>query len=110
MDRPKKNILKKYFSEKKVEKKETFFFTIYQLKNTSDCIKIDPPGPGRNLKKSQKKSKKVTQNFVYFLTKITFLVILPIKSLWDLSKTTDLVERIRMQFFLSKIDRRTLEL
>ena len=40
---------------KKKSKKETFFLTIYQLKNTSDCIKIDPRGPGRNLKKSQKK-------------------------------------------------------
>ena len=30
---------------------------INQLKNTSDCIKIDPPGPGRNLKKSQKSRK-----------------------------------------------------
>ena len=39
-------------------KNETFFLTIYQLKNTSDCIKIDPRGPGRNLKKSQKIVKK----------------------------------------------------
>ena len=31
-----------------------FFRTVNQLKNTSDCIKIDPPGPGQNLKKSQK--------------------------------------------------------
>ena len=32
---------KKYF-----EKMLSFFLeAIYQLKNTSDCIKIDPPGP-----------------------------------------------------------------
>ena len=55
----------------------------------------------------EKVSRKTT---LYFLGKMTFLVILLIKSLWDLSKTTDLVERIRMQFFLSKIDRRMLEL
>ena len=41
--------------------KKCFLEAIYQLKNTSDCIKIDPPGPGRNLKKSQKKSKKVSK-------------------------------------------------
>ena len=35
-----------------------FFLTIYQLKNTSDCIKIDPPGPGQNLEKGQKSRKK----------------------------------------------------
>ena len=46
--------MKKKFS---VEKK-LFFLTVNQLKNTSDCIKIDPPGPGQNLKKSQK-----SQNF-----------------------------------------------
>ena len=40
---------------------------------------------------------------LYFLRKNTFLVILPIKTLWDLSKTTDLVERIRMQFFCPKL-------
>ena len=57
MDRPPKNILKNNFRQK--IKKETFFGAIYQLKNTSDCIKIDPRGPGRNLKKSQKKSKKL---------------------------------------------------
>ena len=40
-------------------KNETFFFlTIYQLKNTSDCIKIDPPGPGRILKKNFKTNEK----------------------------------------------------
>ena len=42
-------------------KKKFFFRTVNQLKSTSDCIKIDPPGPGRNLKKSQKKSKKVSK-------------------------------------------------
>ena len=53
MDRPKKNIEKK--NEKKSENK---IEAIYQLKKTSDCIEIDPPGLGRNLKK---KSKKVTK-------------------------------------------------
>ena len=47
--------------------------------------------------------KSAPENYTLFLTKITFLVILPIKSLWDLSKTTDLVERIRMQFFCPKL-------
>ena len=133
--------------------------TIYRLKNTSDCIKIDPPGPGWNLKKSRKKVKKNELKMLlffyfcrknicfwvffwvcpfgarpfgarwagpplllvkrkywksseekvplkmvfYFFTKIKFLVILPIKTLWDLSKTTDLVEIIRMQFFCPKL-------
>ena len=27
-------------------------------KKTSDCIKIDPPGPGQHLEKSQKKIEK----------------------------------------------------
>ena len=35
--------------------------TVNQLKKTSDCIKIDPPGPGRSLEKSQKKSTAVIQ-------------------------------------------------
>ena len=44
-----------------------FFRTVNQLKNTSDCIKIDPPGPGRNLKKnSQKNRKKSVQKFGRF--------------------------------------------
>ena len=46
--------MKKKFS---VETK-VFFRTVNRLKNTSDCIKIDPPGPGQNLEKSQKTSKK----------------------------------------------------
>ena len=46
----------------------------------------------------------------YFLRKSTFWVIFPLKTFWNLSRTTDLVEIIRMQFFLSKIDWRTLEL
>ena len=50
-----KNILKEQFS-KKVQK--NIFLAIYQLKKTSDCIKIHPPGPGRNLKKKSKKVKK----------------------------------------------------
>ena len=35
---------------------------VNQLKKTSDCIKIDPPGPGQNLKKGQK-SRKHGQKF-----------------------------------------------
>ena len=50
----------------KMLKKKTFFLAIYQLKNTSDCIKIDPPGPGRNLKKI-KKVEKMAKDFWYFL-------------------------------------------
>ena len=29
---------------------------VYQLKKTSDCIQIDPPGPGQNLEKNLKKT------------------------------------------------------
>ena len=39
-------------------KKKFFFWTVNQLKKTSDCIKIDPPGPGQNLEKKSKKLKK----------------------------------------------------
>ena len=61
---PKKDILKK--NRKKMSKKRNSFFAIYQFKNTSDCIKIDPPGPGRNLKKNQKLSKKYPKIEVFF--------------------------------------------
>ena len=44
------------------KKKFFFFWTVNQLKKTSDCIKIDPPGPGQNLEKNQK-SQKIIQNF-----------------------------------------------
>ena len=50
--------LKKSQKVKFWSKKKVFFSTVNRLKNTSDCIKIDPPCPGQNLKKSQKKSKK----------------------------------------------------
>ena len=54
---------------------------------------------------------KMSQKTVlYFLEKIVFLVISPIKLLWFLSRSTDLVERIREDFFLLKIDWRSLEL
>ena len=43
--------------------KRTFLEAVNQLKKTSDCIKIDPPGPGRNLKKNSKKVQKSDQNF-----------------------------------------------
>ena len=60
MDRPPQKIFEQIIFEKKVEKKETFVLAIYQLKKTSDCIKIDPLGPGQNLKKTVlKKSKKI---------------------------------------------------
>ena len=44
-----------------LKKKKIVFLAIYQLKNTSDCIKIDLGGPGRNLKKN-----KMIQDFLYF--------------------------------------------
>ena len=50
-----------------------YFLAIYQLKNTSDCIKIDPPGPGRNLEKSQKKTKKGSKILDPFLRFFWFL-------------------------------------
>ena len=46
-------------------KKSYFLGTVNRLKNTSDCIKIDLPGPGRNLKKN--KNEKMTQQFDHFL-------------------------------------------
>ena len=52
-------------------------------------------------KSSQEKvSRKTT---LYFFGKT-------LKTVWNLSRTTDLVERIRMQFFSSKIDWKSLEL
>ena len=47
-------------------KKSFFFWTVNRLKKTSDCIKIDPPGPGRNLKKSQKSLKNDSKQFEFF--------------------------------------------
>ena len=35
-----------------------FFRTVNQLKKTSDCIKIDPPGPGQHFEKVKKVLKK----------------------------------------------------
>ena len=53
---------KTYFEEKsfseKMLKNMIFLEAVNQLKKTSDCIKIDPPGPGQNLKKSKKRRKK----------------------------------------------------
>ena len=49
MDRPKKRE-EKYTFEKHIEK-IVFLEAVNQLKKTSDCIKIDPPGPGQNLEK-----------------------------------------------------------
>ena len=55
---------KKYFLGNKIwVEKQVFFLTVNQLKKTSDCIKIDPPGPGRNLKKSQKNIEKGDPKF-----------------------------------------------
>ena len=47
--------------------------------------------------------KSVPENYTLFFGKT-------LKTLWNLSRTTDLVERIRMQFFSSKIDWKSLEL
>ena len=44
-------------------------------------------------------------HFIFWKTQV-----FPVKTLWSLSRTTDLVERIRMQFFSSKIDWKSLEL
>ena len=49
-----KNVL----GNKILVEKKAFLEAVNQLKKTSDCIKTDPPGPGRNLEKSQKKTKK----------------------------------------------------
>ena len=56
MDRPPKIYFEKIIFGKK-SKKLDIFLTIYQLKNTSDCIKIDSPGPGQNLEKVAKSEK-----------------------------------------------------
>ena len=42
-------------------KKYNFLEAVNQLKKTSDCIQIHPPGPGQNLKKKyfQKLTKKI---------------------------------------------------
>ena len=54
---------KKHVLENKILNKKSFFLeAVNQLKKTSDCIKIDPPGPGQNLEKV-KKSRKIVQNF-----------------------------------------------
>ena len=52
-----------YFStffpkSRKFDEKQVFCWTVNRLKKTSDCIKIDPPGPGRNFGKNQKSHKK----------------------------------------------------
>ena len=60
---PKKYILEKYFFEKKSWKKYNFLEAVNQLKKTSDCIQIHPPGPGKKLKK---KSENVDHFFSYF--------------------------------------------
>ena len=44
--------------------------------------------------------KSVPENYTLLSGKHKFFVILRIRTLWDLSKTTDLVETIRMQFFV----------
>ena len=50
MERPKIYISENSFFRKNDEN-EIFLGAVNQLKNISDCIKIDPPGPGHNLKK-----------------------------------------------------------
>ena len=46
MEKPEKVFWKSISPQKKPKKIEA----IYRLKNTSDCIQIDPPGPGQILK------------------------------------------------------------
>ena len=48
----------------KVWSKKDFLEAVNQLKNTSDCIKNDPTGPGQNLEKNKK--LKNTQNLFFF--------------------------------------------
>ena len=69
MDRPPKNIFRKKYVSEKSRKNNVFFLAVYQLKNTSDCIKIAPPGPGRNLKKSRKITQNVGSFFYVFAVK-----------------------------------------
>ena len=45
------------------------------------------------------RGKSVPENYTLFFEKHVFLL----KTLWDLSRTTDLVEIIRMQFFYPKL-------
>ena len=59
MDRP-EQIWKKHR-----KKSGKFLEAIYQLKNTSDCIQIDPPGPEQNLEKIEK-VKNVPQILDFF--------------------------------------------
>ena len=47
-------------------KQKGFLEAVNQLKKTSDCINIDPPGPGQNLEKGQKNQKTI-KKFEYFL-------------------------------------------
>ena len=68
MDRPEKKLEK--IKKNKKNKKTVFLEAVYRLKNTSDCIKIDPPGPGRNLKKKSK--KKCPKFWTIFSTFLTF--------------------------------------
>ena len=53
------------FSEN-VEKTKFFLEAVNQLKNTSDCIKIDPPGPERNLEQRQKSQKNNLKFWTFF--------------------------------------------
>ena len=50
---PKKNILEKESWGKKSWKKHNFLEAVNQLKKTSDCIQIHPPGPRKKLKKKK---------------------------------------------------------
>ena len=63
-----------------------------------------PPLPGVERKYWKSSQEKVSRKTTLYFLEKTF------KTLWNLSRTTDLVERIRMQFFSSKIDWKSLEL
>ena len=63
-----------------------------------------PPLPCVGWKYWKSSQEKVPWKTVLYFLEKTF------KMFWNLSSSSDLVKRIREQFFLSKIDRRSLEL
>ena len=54
------------FEKKVFGRKKNFLEAVNQLKKTSDCIKIDPPGPEQNLEKKSQKNEKMTHVFCIF--------------------------------------------
>ena len=77
---PKSFLGGKQISEKNVEKK--ILEAVNQRKKTSDCIKIDPPGPGRNFKKTQKRENKFSKK-----KKTVFL-----EAIYQLKNTSDCIQ------------------